>query len=279
MVAWLRTAIRLTSARPTAKGIQLTVHTLTGRTALITGGTRGIGRACALALAAAGAEVILTGRDAQAARAAAEAIAATTGAAVTGRALAVPEHATSAETFAAAEALLAEVTVEHGELDVLVANAGILRPGPLGLISAADVQALVAVNFVGSLAVLQAATASMRRRGGGSAVLISSLVGVLGGDMMAAYAATKAAIVAMARSAARDLGPDGIRVNAIAPGVISTDMIGFAPREQLDASIARVPLRRVGQPEDVADAVLFLASDAASYITGHVLAVDGGMVM
>lgn len=265
--------------RLTAKGIHVTVLTLTGRTALVTGGTRGIGRACALALAAAGAEVVLTGREARTAKAAAEAIAAETGATVTGMPFDVPEHATSAETFESAEALLAEIAAEHGELDVLVANAGILRPTPMGLISAADVQALVAVNVVGSLAVLQAATASMRRRGGGSAVLISSVVGVLGGDMLTVYAATKAAIVAMARSAARDLGPEGVRVNAIAPGVVYTDMVSPAPREILDATVARVPLRRVGQPEDVAGAAVFLASDAASYVTGHVLSVDGGMVL
>ncbi|MBR7836028.1 glucose 1-dehydrogenase [Actinospica durhamensis] len=257
----------------------MTVHTLTGRTALVTGGTRGIGRACALALAAAGAEVVLTGREARTAKAAAEAIAAETGATVTGMSLDVPENATSAETFECAESLLAEIAAEHGELDVLVANAGILRHTPMGLIDAADVQAMVAVNFVGSLAMLQAATASMRRRGGGSAVLISSVVGVLGGDMLAAYAATKAAIAAMARSAARDLGPEGIRVNAIAPGVIYTDMVSPAPREMLDATVARVPMRRVGRPEDVAGAAVFLASDAASYVTGHVLAVDGGMVL
>jgi len=257
----------------------VTDNLLTGRLALITGGTRGIGRACARAMAAAGAEVVLTGRDEQAAKAAAEAIAAETGAAVTGMSLDVAEDATAESTFEAVDALVAEITAEHGELRILVANAGILRFTPLGMITPADLSGLVAVNLVGTFAVLQAATASMRRGGGGSAVLMTSLVGNVGGDALTAYSATKAAIGTMARSAARDLGPDGVRVNAIAPGVIYTDMVSPAPKEMLDATVARTPLRRVGAPEDVAGAAVFLASDAASYITGHVLSVDGGLLI
>lgn len=257
----------------------MTDDILTGRLALITGGTRGIGRACAQAMAAAGAEVVLTGRDEQTAKAVAEAIAAETGAAVTGMALDVPETATAEAVFEVVDALVAEITAEHGELGILVANAGILRFTPLGMITAADLGGLVAVNLVGTFAVLQAATASMRRNGGGSAMLMTSLVAGVGGDALTAYSATKAAIATMARSAARDLGPEGVRVNAIAPGVIYTDMVRPAPQEMLDATVARTPLRRVGTPEDVAGAAVFLASDAASYITGHVLSVDGGLLI
>lgn len=257
----------------------MTETILAGRLALITGGTRGIGRACARAMAAAGAEVVLTGRDAQAAKAAAEEIAAETGAAVTGMPLDVPEDATPEATFEAVDALVAGIVAEHGELGILLANAGILRFTPLGMVTAADLGGLVAVNLVGTFAVLQAATASMRRNGGGSALLMTSLVGSVGGDALTAYSATKAAIATMARSAARDLGPEGVRVNAIAPGVVYTDMVSPAPREMLDATIARTPLRRVGAPEDVAGAAVFLASDAASYITGHVLCVDGGLLI
>jgi NAD(P)-dependent dehydrogenase (short-subunit alcohol dehydrogenase family) len=257
----------------------VTHNTLTGRTALITGGTRGIGRACAQAMAAAGAEVVLTGRDARAAKAAAAQIADETGIAVSGLGLDIPEEATAEATFAAAEALVAEVVAEHGELDILLANAGVLRFTPIGMVTAADLGGLVAVNLVGTFAMLQAATASMRRGGGGSAVLMSSLVATHGGDMLTAYSATKAAIATMALSAARDLGPDGVRVNAITPGCIYTDMVRPAPQEALDAAIARTPLRRLGTPQDVAGAAVFLASDAAAYITGHVLAVDGGMLV
>lgn len=257
----------------------MTDNLLTGRLALITGGTRGIGRACARAMAAAGAEVVLTGRDAQAAKATAEAIAAETGAAVTGMSLDVLEMASPESTFEAVEALVAEITAEHGELGILVANAGILRFTPIGMVTAADLGGLVSVNLVGTFAMLQAATASMRRAGGGSAMLMTSLVGGVGGDALTAYSATKAAIATMARSAARDLGPEGVRVNAIAPGVIYTDMVSPAPKEMLDATVARMPLRRVGTPEDVAGAAVFLASDAASYITGHVLSVDGGLLI
>lgn len=252
---------------------------LTGRTALVTGGTRGIGRACARALAAAGATVVLTGRDAGAAKGAAGELAAETGGTVSGMALDVAEDASAQETFEAVDALVARVVAEHGELGVLVANAGILRFSPVGTISAADVQGLLAVNVVATLAVLQAAAGSMRRAGGGSAILISSMVAAIGGDALTAYSATKAAIATMARSAARDLGPDGIRVNAIAPGLIDTDMIAPSPREIVDAVGARAPLRRIGTPQDVAGAAVFLASDAAGFVTGHVLAVDGGLMI
>jgi 3-oxoacyl-[acyl-carrier protein] reductase len=258
----------------------MTDYALTGRTALVTGGTRGIGHACARALAAAGAAVVLTGRDAQAAKSAAAAIAGQTGAAVAGVPLDIPEAGPgAADTLEAVGALVAEITAEHGDLDILVANAGILRPAPVGLIGAADLRAMLEVNLVGTLAVLQAAAASMCRRGGGSAVLISSLAGILGGDALTGYAATKAAIAAMALSAARDLGPQGVRVNAIAPGVTATEMINVFPSEAFEHVITHTPLRRLGTPEDVAAAAVFLASDAASFITGHVLAVNGGLVV
>jgi 3-oxoacyl-[acyl-carrier protein] reductase len=258
----------------------MTDNALTGRTALVTGGTRGIGRACAQAMAAAGADVILTGRDAQAAKSAAAAIAAQTGANVAGVSLDVPEDGPgAAETLEAVDALVAEITAEHGDLDILVANAGILRFAPIGLIGAADLRAMLEVNVVGTLAVLQSAAVSMCRRGRGSAVLISSLVGTIGGDALTAYSATKAAIAAMALSAARDLGPQGVRVNAIAPGITTTDMISAIPSEAFEHAISHTPLRRLGTPDDVAAAAVFLASDAASFITGHVLAVDGGLVV
>ncbi|WP_370112620.1 SDR family NAD(P)-dependent oxidoreductase [Streptacidiphilus sp. MAP12-33] len=244
---------------------------LDGRTALVTGGTRGIGRAVARRLAGAGAETVLTGRDEREAKAAAAEIAAETGGSVTGLALDQRDQ----EQVAAFMAALAQ---ERPDLDIVVANAGTMGlGGVLQEIPDADVRAVVEVNVLGTFAVLQGAARIMTPRGRGSIVLLTSLAASMGVPFMAAYAATKGAIATLTLSAAQELGPQGIRVNAIAPGVIETDMTAPFPREGLDEVAQRTPLRRLGLPEDVAAAALFLAGDEACFITGHVLAVDGGL--
>ncbi|SEL52687.1 SDR family NAD(P)-dependent oxidoreductase [Streptacidiphilus jiangxiensis] len=244
---------------------------LDGRTALVTGGTRGIGRAVARRLAASGATVVLTGRDAQEAKNAAADVAVESGGTVTGLAL---DQGDPAQV----EAFMTTLAVEHPALDIVIANAGTMgRGGPLQEITTADARTVVEVNLLGTFAVLQGAARIMAPRGGGSIVLLTSLAASTGVAFMAAYAATKGAIATLTLSAAQELGPQGIRVNAIAPGVIETDMTAPFPREALDDIAARAPLGRLGLPEDVAAAALFLAGDEAAYITGHVLAVDGGL--
>ncbi|WP_236652297.1 SDR family NAD(P)-dependent oxidoreductase [Streptacidiphilus neutrinimicus] len=244
---------------------------LDGRTALVTGGTRGIGRAVARRLAGAGAAVVLTGRDAQEAEAVAAEVAAESGGTVTGLALDQGDQAQVAAFMAALG--------ENGPgLDIVVANAGTMGlGGVLQEITAADARGVVEVNLLGTFAVVQGAARIMAARGAGSIVLLTSLAASAGVPFMAAYAATKGAIAALTLSAAQELGAQGIRVNAIAPGVIETDMIAPFPRESLDEVAQRTPLGRLGTAEDVAAAALFLAGDEASFITGHVLAVDGGL--
>ncbi|MFC1405637.1 MULTISPECIES: SDR family NAD(P)-dependent oxidoreductase [Streptacidiphilus] len=243
---------------------------LQGRTALVTGGTRGIGRATAHRLAQAGATVLLTGRSEQHAKAAAEEVQARHGTTAIGLSLEMTDPA-------GIEALMARIAEEHPELDILVANAGVMGVGALGSIPAPEVRSVVEVNVLGTFAVLQGAARIMAPRGRGSIVLLTSLVAALGVPGMASYAAAKGAIAALTLSAAQELGPQGIRVNAVAPGTIETDMLAPYPRAVLDQTAARTPLGRLGTAEDVAGAVAFLAGDDASFITGHILAVDGGL--
>lgn len=242
-----------------------------GRTALVTGGTRGIGRAVVHRLAAAGATVLLTGRDEEQAKAVAEEAAAQHRTAVFGLALDMADPGS-------ADALMHRVAEEHPALDVLVANAGIMGTGLLGSIPAQDVRSVVEVNVLGTFAVLQGAARIMTPRQQGSIVLLTSLVAAHGVPGMASYAAAKGAIAALTLSAAEELSPQGIRVNAVAPGMVETEMLSPYPREVLDATAARTPLGRLGTPDDIAAAVFFLAGDDASFITGHVLAVDGGLL-
>ncbi|MHA6765325.1 SDR family NAD(P)-dependent oxidoreductase [Streptacidiphilus sp. PAMC 29251] len=247
------------------------IDELHGRTALVTGGTRGIGRATARRLAAAGATVLLTGRDEQAAADAAKSLTAEFGTHAVGLALDMADPGSI-------EALMTRIAEEHPDLDILVANAGIIGTGFIGSIPPADVRQVVEVNVLGTFAVLQGAARLMTPRRTGSIVLLTSLVATHGVPGMAAYAAAKGAIAAITLSAAEELSPQGIRVNAVAPGTIETEMLAPYPREALDATIARTPLGRLGTPEDVASAILFLVGDGASFITGHILAVDGGLL-
>ncbi|GGM05027.1 SDR family NAD(P)-dependent oxidoreductase [Micromonospora yangpuensis] len=247
---------------------------LAGRVALVTGGTRGIGLATARALAEAGATVVLTGRDA----ARAEAVAKEFG----GHGLGL-----DVGDFDAVGAVVRQVTADHGGLDVLVANAGIMENGLLGMLRADAVRRTLEVNVAGTVAAVQAAGRAMARkrqaadgtpRRGGAIVVLASVVGTHGAAGQSVYAASKAALVALARSAAKELGPRGIRVNAVAPGVIRTDLTASLPAEVLDGQAAAAALGRLGEPAEVAEVIRFLVGDGARYVTGQVLGVDGGLV-
>ncbi len=244
-------------------------QTLADRVAVVTGASRGIGRAIARQLAARGAVVVAGARGDHAEAVAGEICEAG------GRAEAVALDVTDVD---AVERTVADVVARHGRLDVLVSNAGITRDQLLMRMKPADWDAVLATNLTAAFTCVRAAVRPMVRQRGGRIIAISSVVGQTGNAGQANYAASKAGLIGFAKSMARELASRGITVNVVAPGFIDTDMtreLGSA-REKW---IAQVPLGRLGTPEDVAAAVCFLASDEASYITGHVLAVNGGMYM
>ena len=240
---------------------------LEGKVALVTGGTRGIGLATARALAEAGATVVLTGRDEAKAKEAAAAAGAASGLAL---------DVTDAK---AVSTLVRGVAKEHGKLDIVVANAGIMEDALLGMIREELVDTTLSTNVAGTLHTVQAAARAMMRKKSGSIVVLASIVGEHGSAGQTVYAASKAAVANIARSAAKDLGRSGIRVNAVAPGVIDTDLTSGLTDDAKAENIGKTPLGRLGTPEDVANAIRFLVSDDASFITGQVLGIDGGLVL
>ncbi|MFJ8915694.1 SDR family NAD(P)-dependent oxidoreductase [Amycolatopsis sp. NPDC102389] len=240
---------------------------LEGRVALVTGGTRGIGLATARALAEAGATVVLTGRDEAKAKEAAAAAGAASGLAL---------DVTDAK---AVSTLVRGVAKEHGKLDIVVANAGIMEDALLGMIREELVDTTLSTNVAGTLHTVQAAARAMMRKKTGAIVVLASIVGEHGSAGQTVYAASKAAVANIARSAAKELGRSGIRVNAVAPGVIDTDLTSGLTEDAKAENIGKTPLGRLGTPEDVANAIRFLVSDDASFITGQVLGIDGGLVL
>ncbi|MEV8510912.1 SDR family NAD(P)-dependent oxidoreductase [Dactylosporangium sp. NPDC051484] len=247
----------------------VTPGNLAGRVVVVTGGTRGIGRATSDLLAQSGAVVVITGRDEVRVKAVAEELSEANGVPVTGVAFDVAD-------FDAVGAAFKAIAAQHGRIDGLVANAGILDEALIGMIRPGSVERLLATNVAGTIATVQAAARVMMRKGAGSIVVLASIVGENGAVGQTAYAASKAAVATVARSAAKELGPRGIRVNAVAPGLIDTELIAHLPK---DDRVAQTPLRRLGDPVDVARVIRFLISDEAAFVTGQVLGVDGGLVL
>jgi 3-oxoacyl-[acyl-carrier protein] reductase len=243
---------------------------LDGKVALVTGGSRGIGAAICRELGAAGAGVAVNyARDASAAAAVCEQITAAGGAAQ-----AVQGDVSSAD---GAAALVAAVESQIGPIEILVNNAGITRDDLIMRLSEEDWRDVIDTNLGGAFFTCRALSRPMLKRRSGAIVNISSIVGVRGNAGQTNYAASKAGLIGLTKALAKELGGRGIRVNAIAPGYIATELTDALPDAARDAILANTPLGRLGDPSDVARAVRFLCSDAAAFITGDVLAVDGGL--
>ncbi|MCL6647613.1 MAG: beta-ketoacyl-ACP reductase [Chloroflexi bacterium] len=241
---------------------------LQGKVALITGGAQGIGRATAERFAREGAIVVIA--DLNLPRG--EEVAATIGEGAFALELDVSD---AASVQAAVERVLAQ----EGRVDILVNNAGITRDARTVKMTEDQFDAVVAVNLKGVWLCSRAVAPAMIARGSGVILNASSIVGLAGNFGQANYAATKAGVIAMTKTLARELGPSGIRVNAVAPGFIATDMVATVPAKVVQALEERTPLRRLGRPEEVAAVYAFLASDDASFINGAVISVDGGLTL
>jgi 3-oxoacyl-[acyl-carrier protein] reductase len=243
---------------------------LDGRVALVTGGSRGIGASICRELAGAGASVAVNyARDAAAAAAVCDQITAAGGVAQ-----AVQGDVASAD---GAASLVAAVESGIGPIEILVNNAGITRDDLIMRLSEEDWRDVIDTNLGGAFFTCRALSRPMLKRRSGSIVNISSIVGVRGNAGQTNYAASKAGLIGLTKALAKELGGRGIRVNAITPGYIATELTDALPDAARDAILANTPLGRLGDPSDVARAVRFLCSDAAAFITGDVLAVDGGL--
>ncbi|MEZ2656590.1 3-oxoacyl-[acyl-carrier-protein] reductase [Aneurinibacillus aneurinilyticus] len=245
---------------------------LEGKVALVTGASRGIGRAIALELARQGADVAINyaGNEA-AARDVADEIAR-----LGRRALVVKANVADADEV---ETMVKQTINELGKLDILVNNAGITRDNLLMRMKEAEFDEVIAINLKGVFNCIKAVTRPMMKARSGRIINISSVVGVMGNAGQANYVAAKAGVIGMTKSVARELASRGITVNAVAPGFIETDMTSVLGEDTKESLLGEIPLARLGKPEDIANMVAFVASEKAEYITGQVFHVDGGMYM
>ncbi len=247
--------------------------TFPGKVALITGASRGIGRAIAMELCGRGADVVLVGRD----RSSLE----ETARACTNARAGASAHVITADVTdqGAIEAAVAETLERFGRLDFAIANAGQSVDSLLMRLKADTIDQMLAVNLKSAFYLCAAVTKPMMKQRSGAIVLMSSIVGLTGNAGQAAYAASKAGLLALAKSVAKELGSRNIRVNAVAPGLIETAMTEKIPDAARESLIKQAALGRAGKPEDVSGVVAFLCSDAAAYVTGQTIVVDGGIVM
>ncbi len=244
---------------------------LTGKIALVTGGGRGIGKAIVLELASQGANVVVSDIDADIAeKTAAEA------AGLGVRTAAVKADVSRAED---AEAMVKATIEAMGRIDILVNNAGVTRDNLLMRMDEKDWDLVLQVNLKGAFLCTRAASRPMMKQRGGKIVNIASVVGLMGNAGQANYAASKAGLIGLTKSVARELASRNVQANAVAPGYIETEMTAHLPAEARNAFLSQIPMKRPGSPQDVARVVAFLASPASDYITGQVIPVDGGMVM
>ncbi|MFC4584894.1 3-oxoacyl-ACP reductase FabG [Sphaerisporangium corydalis] len=241
-----------------------------GRTALVTGAARGIGLAIARILSEHGARVVLTDQDAALAAEAAEGL---------GGGAAVSSLGCDVTDEDAVTAAVGHAVERFGTLDIMVNNAGITRDATMRKMTLADFEAVVDVHLKGTWLGVRAAAEAMRPAGSGSIVNISSLSGKSGNFGQTNYSAAKAGIIGLTKAAAKELAPRGVRVNAVQPGLIRTAMTAAMPADVFAAKEADIPMRRAGEPHEVAGAVLFLACDLSSYMTGTVLEVGGGRLI
>lgn len=244
---------------------------LQDKSAMVTGASRGIGRAIALRLAREGAAVVCTATTRDGAQKTADDIVAEGG-----RALALAVNVADFEQVSTA---INQATEAYGGLDILVNNAGITRDNLLVRMSPDDWQAVIDVNLTGVFNCMKAVAKPMMKKRAGKIINITSVVGLIGNPGQANYSAAKAGIIGMTKSIAKELASRNIQVNCVAPGYIRTDMTESLPESVKEALVAAIPMSRMGDPEEIANLVAFLASEEANYITGQIITVDGGMVM